>query len=99
MVNIELYKTIITVDAEEELKEIYYYIKVHLKEEVIARKLIYRIQKEIFDLEYMPKKYKVLKKNKRKEYIKSLSKTIILFMKYMIIKFTSYIFFIQGEIT
>ena len=38
-----------------------------MKEEVIARKLIYRIQKEIFDLEYMPKKYKVLKKNKRKE--------------------------------
>lgn len=80
MVDIELYKTVITDDANKELKEIYYYIKVHLQEEVIARKLVNKIQKEIFDLEYMPRKYKILINSKRKKiYQKSIKNYNIIY--------------------
>ena len=62
-----LYHINVTEDARRELEEIQYYISHILREPNIARKLIGKIQREIEDLEYMPKKYKIIFKTKVKE--------------------------------
>lgn len=66
--NLELiYEIIYSTEYRQELKEIYYYIAIHLQEGMIAKKLVNKIQKEILDLEYMPRKYKILKTTNHKE--------------------------------
>lgn len=42
-----MYEIIYSTEYKQELDEIYYYIKIQLQEENIARRLINRIQKEI----------------------------------------------------
>ncbi len=59
-----IYEIIYSTEYRQELKEIYYYIAIHLQEEVIAKKLVHKIQEEILDLSYMPRKYKRLKKTR-----------------------------------
>ncbi|MCI8412140.1 MAG: type II toxin-antitoxin system RelE/ParE family toxin [Clostridia bacterium] len=62
-----LYKITIMKSAKEEIEEIKKYISDRLQEPAIARKTIQKITKEISDLRYMPRKYKLLKKNKNIE--------------------------------
>lgn len=54
-------------DAIEDIEGIQYYISYVLHEPNVSRRLICKIQDEIFDLDYMPRKYKILKKTKNKE--------------------------------
>ena len=64
MIFIELYQIIIMNDAKENLEEIQYYISYILREPNISRRLIRKIQREISDLNYMPKRYKVIIKSR-----------------------------------
>ena len=45
-----IYEIIYSTEYRQELKEIYYYIAIHLQEEVIAKKLVHKIQEEILYL-------------------------------------------------
>lgn len=51
-------------DAKEEIKNIKIYISDKLQEPITARRTIRAIINEIEDLKYMPRKYKLLRKEK-----------------------------------
>lgn len=74
----KLYKIIIMKTAKEEMEEIKIYISDRLQEPAIARKTIQRITKEISDLRYMPRKYKLLRKNKNIEIHKMSVKNYVI---------------------
>lgn len=54
-------------EAREDIEGIQYYISYVLHEPNVSRRLIRKIQEEISDLDYMPRKYKILKKTKHRE--------------------------------
>lgn len=51
-------------EAREDIEGIQYYISYVLHEPNVSRRLIRKIQEEISDLDYMPRKYKRLKKSR-----------------------------------
>lgn len=106
-----IYEISYSKEYKQELKNIYYYIAFHLQEENIAKKMIVRIKNKISDLEYMPRKFKLLKQYKEIEIRLLIVKNYIIiyqivenyksFIKLIakLKEFTFYIFFIQKEIT
>ena len=78
VIYIDFYKISISDDAKEELKQIYYYIAMCLKEENIARKLINKIRKEILRLQYFPKENKVIFRQGKKELYRLIVKNYII---------------------
>lgn len=78
VIYIEFYKISISYDAKEELKGIYYYIAMKLKEEKIAKRLTNKIRKEILRLQYFPKENKVIAKQDRKKLYRLIVKNYII---------------------
>ena len=55
------YKILFSKDAKKDLKEIYIYIKYSLQEPIIAKKLIEKIRKYVYQLEDSPTIYRIIK--------------------------------------
>lgn len=55
------YKIQFSKDAKKDLKDIYFYLKYDLQEPIIAKKLISKIKKQIFELEDNHSIYAIIK--------------------------------------
>lgn len=65
----------------KELTSIYEYIKVRLKEEQIAKRLLTKIQKELIELQYFPKRSRLITKDKNKKLYRLIIKKHIIIYK------------------
>lgn len=64
-----------------ELTSIYEYIKVKLKEEQIAKRLLTKTQKELIKLQYFPKRSRLITKDKNKKLYRLIIKKHIIIYK------------------
>ena len=65
----------------KELTSIYEYIKVKLKEEQIAKRLLTKTQKELIELQYFPKRSRLITKDKNKKLYRLIIKKHIIIYK------------------
>ena len=75
-----IYEIIYSAEYKQELKEIYDYIALHLKENNIAKKLMIRIQEEILRLQYFPRANKVIFQEKDRKLYRLIVKNDIIIL-------------------
>lgn len=74
------YSIIYSKEYIAELTMLYNYITIQLKEENIAKRLVIKIQNDILNLKYFPKRNKLISKNKKEKLYRFIVKK-----KYIII--------------